>query len=156
MDWQDVCAHPGLKNLPFKIELNERGQILMTPVKLYHSAYQGRISVLLHQHLPPGQILEECAVRTRKGTKVADVAWMSEARFAPIRDQAECPIAPEICVEVLSDSNTRREMNEKRRLYFAAGASEVWLCDPWGGIRFYGPGGELERSALAPGFPGKI
>ncbi len=156
MNWREVCAHPGLKNLPFKIELNEHGQILMTPVKLYHSAYQGRISILLYQHLKSGQILEECAIRTRKGTKVADVAWMSEARFAPIRDEAECPIAPEICVEVLSESNSRREMNEKRRLYFAAGASEVWVCDPLGGVRFHGPEGELERSALAPDFPVQI
>jgi len=38
MQWQEVCEHPSLQNLPFKIELNERGQVLMSPVKVYHSA----------------------------------------------------------------------------------------------------------------------
>lgn len=34
MNWQEVCADPHLLDLPYKIELNERGQILMTPVGL--------------------------------------------------------------------------------------------------------------------------
>ncbi|MCP4104532.1 MAG: hypothetical protein GY749_03190 [Desulfobacteraceae bacterium] len=47
MNWQQVCEHPNLENLPFKIELNERGQIIMSPVKVIHSAYQGRIEYIL-------------------------------------------------------------------------------------------------------------
>ena len=47
MEWQEVCEHPSLQNLPFKIELNEKGQILMSPVKVYHSAFQGKIARLL-------------------------------------------------------------------------------------------------------------
>ena len=35
MQWHEVCEHPSLQNLPFKIELNERGQILMSPVKVW-------------------------------------------------------------------------------------------------------------------------
>ncbi|MBI1830085.1 MAG: Uma2 family endonuclease [Planctomycetes bacterium] len=34
------------------------------------------------------------------------------------------------CVEVLSPSNTRQEMQRKLREYFAAGAKLVWLVDP--------------------------
>ncbi|MDM8549434.1 hypothetical protein QUF72_05115 [Desulfobacterales bacterium HSG2] len=36
MNWQEVCEHSDLQNLPFKIELNERGQIIMSPAKAYH------------------------------------------------------------------------------------------------------------------------
>ena len=43
MKWSEVCARSDLQNLPFKIELNEQGQIIMSPVKVYHSAYQGKI-----------------------------------------------------------------------------------------------------------------
>lgn len=39
MEWQDVCNHPDLKDLPFKIEVNERGQIVMSPVKVIHSLF---------------------------------------------------------------------------------------------------------------------
>jgi len=37
-------------------------------------------------------------------------------------------IAPEICVEVISPRNSPEEMAEKRALYFAAGADEVWFA----------------------------
>ena len=47
MNWQEVCADPHLRDLPYKIELNERGQILMTPVRLSRSAFQGKIIKLL-------------------------------------------------------------------------------------------------------------
>ena len=46
--------------------------------------------------------------------------------------EAQNPVAlgraPEICIEVLSLSNSPAEMNEKRDLYFEAGAHEVWIC----------------------------
>ena len=29
MNWQEVCEHPSLQDLPFKIELNEKGEIIM-------------------------------------------------------------------------------------------------------------------------------
>lgn len=33
MNWEEVCADPVLKNLPYKIELNKWGNIVMTPSK---------------------------------------------------------------------------------------------------------------------------
>lgn len=33
-NWQEVCEHPGLQNLPFKLEVNERGQIIMNAVRV--------------------------------------------------------------------------------------------------------------------------
>ncbi len=137
MNWQQVCAHPALQNLPFKIELNERGQILMSPVKVKHSIYQGRINAFLAAQLKDGAVLVECAISTPKGTKVADVAWVSDQRLPDIVNEAECSIAPEVCVEVLSESNTDREIVEKRKLYFAQGAQEVWICDQEGAMHFY-------------------
>jgi hypothetical protein len=66
MQWQEVCEHPSLQNLPFKIELNERGQILMSPDKVYHSAFQGRITRLLPDN---GIVLPECAITLQKEPK---------------------------------------------------------------------------------------
>jgi hypothetical protein len=71
MNWQEVCEHPSLKNLPFKIELNRDGKILMTPVKVSHSAFQGEIEFLLRSLLRSGKTLPECAIATTEGTKVA-------------------------------------------------------------------------------------
>ena len=125
MNWQEVCEHPSLKNLPFKIELDENGRVIMSPVKLYHSALQIRIAVVLEHLLKGGLALSECAIKTSKGTKVADVAWVSSALWAKIKGEAEASIAPEICVEIISASNTKKEMAEKRQLYFKAGAKEA-------------------------------
>jgi Uma2 family endonuclease len=155
MQWQEVCDHPSLKNLPFKIELNERGEIVMNAVKVIHSLYQGEIEFLLRSLLKTGKTLPECAIKTSRGTKVADVAWASRERVRLIRNEAECPVAPEICVEVHSSSNTEDEMQEKRNLYFESGASEVWLCKD-GAMSFYDRDGKLERSSLVPGFPAHI
>jgi Uma2 family endonuclease len=97
-------------------------------------------------------LLAGCAIHTAKGTKVADVAWASEARFATIRNETECSIAPEVCIEVLSLSNTDDEIAEKRQLYFAQGAREVWICQGDGDIHFYDAEGRREQSALFPHF----
>jgi Uma2 family endonuclease len=65
-------------------------------------------------------------------------------------------VSPEICVEVVSESNLLALMQEKMRLYFDAGALEVWLCDLQGQMRFYNPDGELAGSSLCPAFPTEI
>lgn len=156
MNWQQVCEHPDLKDLPFRIELNETGQIIMSPVSIMHSLYSGEIGQLLISILKKGKILSECAIKTRKGTKVADVAWVSPERLKIIRHESDASVAPEICVEVLSESDTDSEMRTKRRLYFENGALEVWICDLNGCMRFYNADRELETSELVPDFPEKI
>ncbi|MCF7986658.1 MAG: Uma2 family endonuclease [Methylovulum sp.] len=156
MNWQEVCSHPSLQDLPFKIELDENGKIMMSPVKLYHSALQGEIEFLLRSLLINGKTLPECAIKTSKGTKVADVAWVSSTRWSILKAQTEASIAPEICVEVLSASNSPKEMVEKNQLYFAAGAKEVWLCDEQGEMSFFNAQHQLIHSELAPDFPLQI
>jgi Uma2 family endonuclease len=156
MNWLEVCEHPDLQNLPFKIELDETGKIIMSPTRVYHSIYQGEIAYRLRTLSPTGKAMVECAIATRKGTKVADVAWASPERVATIWPEAECSIAPELCVEVLSSANSGREMRTKRQLYFERGALEVWLCDADGGLTFFNSAGELARSVLFPDFPTRI
>jgi Uma2 family endonuclease len=156
MNWQEVCEHPSLKNLPFKIELDEYGHIVMSPVKINHSILQGEIEFTLRSLLKDGKALPECAIKTRKGTKVADVAWASLEVLAKIKGEIEASIAPEICVEIVSGSNTKKEMAEKRQLYFEAGAKEVWVCDESGELIFFNAERQLVHSELVPLFPDKI
>lgn len=156
MNWQEACKHPSLKDLPFKIELDETGKIIMCPVKFDHSLFQGEIIFLLRSMLSNGKTVAECAIKTRKGTKAADVAWLSFERLAHARGQTELDIAPEICIEVMSESNTQKEMTEKRALYFEVGAKEVWLCSENGAMRFFNAQHELIHSEWVPDFPLKI
>jgi Uma2 family endonuclease len=160
--WSRALSDPQLQDLSYKIETNEHGQLVLTPHKLRHSLHQTRIATMLRDlapdtRLPRGEPAVELAVETPWGVKVPDVVWISEERLAKIpEDAAASPVMPELVIEVLSESNTRTEMEEKRRVYFAGGAQEVWTCDPVGRMTFYDADGEISRSKLAPAFPTSI
>ncbi len=156
MDWAEVVNHPSLQDIPFKIETNEFGEIVMNPVKINHSFYQSRISTLMQNMRNDGVTLTECAVKTRLGTKCADVAWVSLENFASLVGKVEADFAPEVCVEVISNSNTKFEMKTRRKLYFERGAREVWICNEKGEVEFYSASARIETSNLFPEFPIKI
>ena len=156
MRWEEVCEHKQLQDLPFKIELNKWGQIVMSRVKIKHSFYQGRIQRLLESLLKTGEVMPECAINTSDGVKVADVVWCSDQRFDHIQDEISASIAPEICIEVKSTGNTFDEMEFKKKLYLESQAIEVWLCNEQGQIKFYNEQGELSQSLLVPDFPNQI
>ncbi len=64
--------------------------------------------------------------------RLPDVAFISWSHF-PNRELPEVQIlreSPDLAVEILSPSNTAKEMARKRREYFAAGAQLVWELDP--------------------------
>ena len=152
--WQAICADPHLRDLPFKIELNRYNQIVMSPANAFHSRYQARIMHLLQRLLKGGESISELAVMTGDNVKVPDVVWASKKTLKAHESEEinwSCP--PEICVEVISPSNTRAEIEEKRALYLACGAQEVWVCRLDGQMSFYSQAGKLERSGLCPKFP---
>lgn len=75
----------------------------------------------------------DSTLRVRKGiVRLPDVAFVSFARLpgGKIPNEAIPPISPDIAIEVLSPSNTRREMARKRTEYFGGGTRLVWEFDP--------------------------
>ncbi len=154
--WQDVLDDPSLQDLPYKIELNERGEIVMSPATNLHGLYQSEINILLRGFMPEGRCITECSVQTRKGVKVADVAWLSREFIAQHGFDTPYDHAPEVCVEIISPSNSKTSIREKIKLYLERGAFEVWTCDLEGNVRFYGGDGTLERSEVVTGFPFRV
>ncbi|EDZ67746.1 conserved hypothetical protein [Nitrosococcus oceani AFC27] len=128
----------------------------MSPATNEHGIYQAKIVALLSKLMNEGTIISECSVQTSEGIKVADVAWASEKFMQNNRGKSPFDEAPEICVEILSPSNTKMEMEEKKELYFARGAKEFWMCDKKGSISFYKNTGPLEHSNIIEGFPGTL
>ena len=154
MNWEQVCASPHLQDLPFKIETNRYGQVVMSPATNWHGRYQSSISILMCELTGVREhIFIECVIDTSEGTKVADVAWGSLEFLAAHKHEASYSKAPEICVEVISSPNSEAEMAEKRRLYFEQGAQEVWICDDAGTMFFFAPAGQLSQSQLILEFP---
>ncbi len=156
MNWQEVCADTALQDIPYKIELNRWGQIVMSPAKHKPSIYQGLIQSIIQSIVKEGLTYPECPIQTEDNVKVADVVWISKERYQQIKNDDVCSIAPEIYIEIKSSSNTPEEMKFKKELYFKAGAAEFWLCDENGGMSFYSRDGQMKNSEIAPNFPNSV
>lgn len=61
--------------------------------------------------------------------RIPDVSFVSWDRM-PAQSGPIPAVTPDLAVEVLSESNTEREMSRKLREYFAGGARLVWYIDP--------------------------
>jgi Uma2 family endonuclease len=153
MEWSQVINDKSLQNLPYKIELNKWGNIEMTPASNRHGNLQTKIAFHLMNFMKNGTVLTECSVKTSEGVKVADVAWASENFLKKHRGNTPYKEAPEICVEILSFSNTEDEMMTKKNLYFSGGAKEFWICNEDGVISFYIAKGKIKKSELFPDMP---
>jgi Uma2 family endonuclease len=145
-------------NLPFPWETNARGQIIMTPVNFGHSSHVGRLIKRLAVIAPDWESGAELGIETSDGVKAPDVTLSSQAYYdRHIKDKGYVTEAPEICIEVMSPSNSWQEMMDKMPLYFEVGALEVWIVDVDGKISFFAHGNQqLPQSRLIHDAPQNI
>lgn len=63
--------------------------------------------------------------------RIPAVAFVSTARLpdGKLPDKPIPSLAPDLAIEVLSESNTKKEMQQKRGEYFNAGVQLVWIVD---------------------------
>src|SRR5712664_4287505 len=116
--WSQVLADPELARFEGRIETDRHGHVVMSPPpNPTHGSYQARIASLLDRHLATGRVLTECPISTADGVRAADVAWASPERMQELGRRTCFLSAPEICVEVVSPSNTEAEIREKMALY---------------------------------------
>ena len=154
--WDEVIADPQLQELPYKLELNADGELIMNAVRVIHSFLVYEIQQHLQKLRSIGSTPTEFPVRTKDGVRSPDIVWISQERKALTLNESAASLAPEICIEVMSPGNTERKMLEKKDLYIDAGALECWICDENGIMRFYNLTGSLEQSRLVPEFPKQI
>ena len=146
--YRALCDDPCYANVPGKIELDLWGRMVMSPASNYHSALQtvlaGKLGAL------GGRAFVEASVLTSTGVLVADVAWASEKFMRARGFETPYKRSPELCIEVVSPSNSRKELREKVAAYLDAGAAEVWIMFPQSKrVEFHGPEGLLPRSQYA-------
>jgi len=157
--WAEILADPELARLPHRIETDRHGHILMSPPPApQHGNFQSEIAHNLRSLLGSGRVITECPLSTSDGVKALDIAWLKPGRAQELRSTVCLVRAPEICVEVLSASNTPAEIDEKIALYFEAGAQEVWTCDQDGTLEFHFSTAPEVRQAseICPEFPSVI
>jgi Uma2 family endonuclease len=155
--WEEVLADPDLAKVEGRVETDRHGQIVMSPPPgANHAGYQFQIARELNILLPNGRTSTECPISTADGVRAADVAWASPECLRHLGNRTIYPVAPEICVEVFSPRNTRREIDERKSLFLDAGAKEVWVCSLTGAMTFHKSDGQIPTSPLCPSFPKKI
>lgn len=122
---------------------------------------QSKLNLLLGEYGKEGEVYNNCSIKTRKGIKVATIAWGSQEFFYQYGAKTPLPVAPEICVEMLFPSEylsktKQKQITDKVEPYLAKGAKEVWLYDDQGNITIHTPQGRIEQSNLLRHCPTKI
>ena len=145
--WDEACRDSELARLPHKVELNEWGKIELTPpAPPVHGSFAFEVAKLMERTLGRRASVE-CPVLTSIGVRVPDAVWLVAQRGAELDGRQPLLRAPEICVEVLSLTNTAEELDKKTAAYLEAGAQEViWLDPDAKRVRYFGAGGEVQRS----------
>jgi Uma2 family endonuclease len=112
------------------------GVLVEKPMGYYESRVAAELIILLGIYLRQhdlGVVAGEAGLlRLMPGlVRIPDVSFVSWGRMPdPQAPRPPIPtLAPDLAVEVLSESNTEAEMGRKLREYFAAGARLVWYLD---------------------------
>jgi Uma2 family endonuclease len=126
-----------LEQLPesrgFRQELHHGELFEMPPPKRGHQRIQRRLLILLtHDAGNAGWAESEFGFRPLPQYEywIADVAFYTWEREAAIADNGYFDGVPELVIEVLSPSNSMREMRERKKICLENGGKEFWIVDP--------------------------
>lgn len=148
-------------------ELIEGELVQMSPTMPLHNLVRDRMLISLAtflRGLDLGIVLSEQAFILSEDTvRIPDVAFIAKGRLEDLRELPEG--GPDLAVEVISPSNTLREMDQKVSDYFAAGCKRVWIVHPderelyihgLRGVTRRKAEETLEEPELLPGFSVKV
>ena len=119
----------------FKYELVD-GEILMSPAAMRHSEIAVRIAALLFEFLrehPIGKVYSsDVGIQFPNGNvRSPDVTFVSNGKLPGGRSpESYGELIPDLVVEVLSPSDSVRELGRKIGEYFESGVPLVWIVDP--------------------------
>jgi Uma2 family endonuclease len=159
----------------FKHELNRGELVTMTLPMPRHNLAIMRITLLLARYLeehPVGRLFPSNTpfILSAPGEPVTlrgpDLAFLSNERFAAIDLDKKIQRAAELTIEVVSPSDTERELVEKVAQYLGAGGQGVWVVypeerevrifDASRPVRVLGAQDRIDAPELLPGFSAPV
>lgn len=148
-------------------ELVDGEVVEVSPAMFLHNYVRDRLLYFLMSFLEThriGTVVAEQPFHLFGNTvRFPDVAFVSAGRELPPRSFPKG--APDLAVEVISPSNTLREMDRKVSDYFKGGCKRVWIVHPQerevyihglSGVALCKEEELLEDSELLPGFRPKV
>ncbi len=133
-----------------RYELVEGELVTVSPAMARHNRMRDRLLILLSTFAEGrklGTVLAEQPFHLFARTvRVPDVAFVRAGRTVPLDELPEG--APDLAIEVISPTNTPREMDQRVSDFFAAGSKRVWLVYPeHGEVYIHGLAGVTRRRA---------
>ena len=104
----------------------------MSP-KYFHARSTGSIYRILHAWAKDrGRVEMEWAFELSDDyTPVPDLIYVSFDRLPESwNENAACPVAPELAIEIISPGQTFGQLTQKASRYLAGGVLQVWVVDP--------------------------
>ncbi|MFP3568680.1 Uma2 family endonuclease [Paraburkholderia sp. SIMBA_030] len=112
-----------------------RRQIVLTDVYCHLTEYMGHLAAM------------SVAVFTRSfGIRVPDVVWMPCDKWEGFDRDDPVPFVPDLCIEVLLDSDRTRDIDRRVQAYLEGGAAEVIVIGQRGETEFWGRKGQRQAS----------
>ncbi len=158
---------PLLESRDLWYELVEGEVVTVSPGMFRHNQVRDAVffalTVFLKDHKLGTIVAEQPFHLFGNTVRIPDIAFVRSGRDLPPEKLPEG--APDLAVEVVSPSNTPRELDARISDYFAAGCQRVWLVYPeHGEVYVHGLAGVtrrrgeeiLEDSELLPGFSVKV
>lgn len=117
-----------------KAELIDGVMIVHSPASIEHDAIGGFIRGLMRFYADAKELGEvlgpDSLIHLAPGRKCApDVFFIRRGRM-PMPLPKEFAGVPDLVLEILSPSNRRYDLHEKRLIYRDAGVGEIWFMDP--------------------------
>src|SRR5262245_28774765 len=148
------------------------GELVMGPKNnWFHGRICTRLSAALHTYASAqrlGAVLDSSTGfwMVNRNCRAPDVSFVPKGRLVTLgfkpNETRFFPGAPDLAVEVLSDNNTRAEIDERFKDFFASGTQIAWVIDPdrqrvevchsLTKRQLVGSGGSLDGEHLLPGF----
>lgn len=148
------------------------GELVMSPKNAwYHGRIAARLSNAIYQFVVKhrlGAVLDSSTGfwMYNRNCRAPDISFVPKERLLSLqfdpREKHFFPGAPDLAIEILSPSNTRREMDGRLRDFFGSGTQIAWIIDPEAerveichsetDRRLLGSGGFLDGESLLPGF----
>ena len=163
-----------LQSLPEDGSIHEvvDGELVMSPKNdFFHGGICLRLSTALenfnHEH-KSGVVLDSSTGfwMKNRNCRAPDVSFVSRGRLKALSFDPSSreffPGAPDLAAEILSPNNTRREIDDRLKDFFASGTILAWIIDPdkrraeicrsLTQRKLVGTGGFLDGEDVLPGF----
>lgn len=146
----------------FLHEIDEGQLIVMTRPNFRHGVIQANIVGMLREHVRRnklGRVLSESGFILGKRPEILrgpDVAFVRADRLHEVPEDGWAEMGPDLVVEIVSPSDTARQIDRKVHQYLAAGTLSVWVVYPdTKSVHVFEPGGiarvvEIDGTLTSP------